>query len=77
MGEYTLADTLLIESLPPFQQKFVGREPQAGYGLNLLALVATTSLFVMVTLLTRKRDPKRKTFAHKAAMSALRTEKSA
>lgn len=77
MGEYTLADTLLIESLPPFQQKFVGREPQAGYGLNLLALVATTSLFVMVTLLTRKRDPKRKTFAHMAAKTTLRTEKTA
>lgn len=73
MGEYTLADTLLIESLPPYQQKFVGREPQAGYGLNLLALVATTLLFAMVTLLTRKRDPKRKTFAHAAAKLA-RTE---
>ncbi|MCB0998979.1 MAG: ABC transporter permease subunit [Acidimicrobiales bacterium] len=77
MGEYTLADTLLIESLPPFQQKFVGREPQAGYGLNLLALVATTLLFAMVTLLTRKRDPKRKTFAHMAAKTTLRTEKAA
>ncbi len=67
MGEYTLADTLLIESLPPFQQKFTGREPQAGYGLNLLALVATTLLFAMVALLTRPRRRKRTTFAHRAA----------
>jgi len=75
MGEYTLADTLLIESLPPFQQKFVGREPQAGYGVNLLALVSTTLLFAMVTLLTRKRDPKRKTFARAAANAALTSDK--
>jgi putative spermidine/putrescine transport system permease protein len=70
MGEYTLADTLLIESLPPFQQKYTGREPQAGYGLNLLALVATTMLFAAVSLLTRKRNPTRKTFAHAAAQHA-------
>jgi putative spermidine/putrescine transport system permease protein len=73
MGEYTLADTLLIESLPPFQQKYTGREPQAGYGLNLLALVATTSLFALVALATRKRNPKRKTFAH-AAEKLTRTQ---
>jgi putative spermidine/putrescine transport system permease protein len=64
MGEYTLADTLLIETLAPFQQKFVGREPQAGYALNLLALVLTTVLFVLISILTRKRNPKRKSFAH-------------
>jgi putative spermidine/putrescine transport system permease protein len=63
MGEYTLADTLLIESLPPFQQKFTGREPQAGYGLNLLALLVTTLLFVLLSVLTKKRSPKRKSFA--------------
>jgi putative spermidine/putrescine transport system permease protein len=70
IGEYTLADTLLIESLAPFQQKYTGREPQAGYGLNLLALVATTTLFALVALLTRKRQPRRKTFAHAAAKHA-------
>lgn len=74
MGEYTLADTLLIESLPPFQQKYTGREPQAGYGLNLLALLATTTLFALVALLTRKRNPKRKTFAHTAAKYGLAQE---
>ena len=66
VGEYTLADTLLIETLAPFQQKFVGREPQAGYALNLLALLVTTLLFVLISVLTRKRNPKRKTFAYAA-----------
>jgi putative spermidine/putrescine transport system permease protein len=64
IGEYTLADTLLIETLAPFQQKFVGREPQAGYALNLLALLLMTLLFVMVSVLTRKRNPRRKSFAY-------------
>lgn len=66
LGEFTLADTLLIESLAPFQRRFVGREPQAGYGLNLLALIATVSLFALVSLLTRKRDRRRRTFAYRA-----------
>jgi len=66
IGEYTLADTLLIETLAPFQQKFVGREPQAGYTLNLLALLVTTLLFALISVLTRKRNPKRKTFAYAA-----------
>ncbi len=57
VGEFTIADTLLIETLPPFQQQFVGREPQAGYALNLMALLATTLLFVLLSVLTRKRNP--------------------
>lgn len=55
LGEYTLANTLLIQSLPPYQEVFVGREPQAGYALNLLALAATTFLFVVLGFLTRPR----------------------
>ena len=66
VGEYTLADTLLIKTLAPYQQQFVGREPQAGYALNLMALVATTMLFPLISVLTRKRNPKRKTFAYAA-----------
>jgi putative spermidine/putrescine transport system permease protein len=66
LGEYTLADTLLIETLAPFQQKFVGHEPRAGYSLNLLALVLTTLLFLLISVLTRKRNPRRKTFAYAA-----------
>ncbi len=66
VGEYTLADTLLINTLAPYQQQFVGREPQAGYALNLMALVFTTMLFLLISVLTRKRNPKRKTFAYAA-----------
>lgn len=73
MGEYTLANTLLVNSLPPFQQQFTGTAPQAGYGVNLMALLATTLLFVMVSVLTKKRNPKRKTFAH-AAEKLTRTQ---
>lgn len=77
MGEYTIADTLLIESLPPYQQIFTGREPQAGYGLNLLALLATTTLFALVGIVTKKRDRKRKSFAHISAKLAASREPSA
>ena len=56
IGEYTIADTLLKETLPRFQRTFTGREPQAGYGLNLLALVATMSLFILLSLLIKKRE---------------------
>ena len=55
LGEYTLANTLLIQSLPPYQELFVGREPQAGYALNLLALASTTVLFAVLALVTRPR----------------------
>ncbi len=62
IGEFTIADTLLKETLPRFQATFVGREPQAGYGLNLLALLLTVVLFVMLSVLTKKRDYKRHAF---------------
>jgi putative spermidine/putrescine transport system permease protein len=70
IGEFTIADTLLKETLPRFQATFVGREPQAGYGLNLLALLVTTLMFVVLSVLTKKRDPKRKSFARLAAQAA-------
>ncbi|MDO8389790.1 MAG: ABC transporter permease subunit [Actinomycetota bacterium] len=70
IGEFTIADTLLKETLPRFQATFVGREPQAGYALNLLALLATTALFLLLSVLTRKRNPKRKTFEHRSAQLA-------
>ncbi len=62
IGEFTIADTLLKETLPRFQATFVGREPQGGYGLNLLALLLTIGLFVIVSVLTKKRDYKRNAF---------------
>ncbi len=70
IGEFTIADTLLKETLPRFQATFVGREPQAGYALNLLALLSTTALFLLLSLLTRKRNPKRKSFEHRSAKLA-------
>ena len=71
IGEFTIADTLLKETLPRFQATFTGREPQGGYGLNLLALIVTIALFVLLSVLTKKRDPKRKSFARMAADAAL------
>lgn len=59
IGEFTIADTLLKETLPRFQATFVGREPQGGYALNLLALLTTTVLFVVLSRVTRPRDRSR------------------
>ncbi len=58
LGEFTIASTLLKNTLPTFQRTFVSVNAQAGYGFNLLALVATTVLFAMLTLVTRKRGSK-------------------
>ena len=58
LGEFTIASTLLKNTLPTFQRTFVGVNPQAGFGLNFLALVVTTMLFALLTLLTRKRGAK-------------------
>ncbi|MDP2290607.1 MAG: ABC transporter permease subunit [Actinomycetota bacterium] len=77
IGEYTIARLLLIDSLPPYQRILVGTDSQAGYGLNLMALLATTSLFVLVSVLTKKRDRKRKSFAYAAARAASSQEPAA
>ncbi len=77
IGEYTIARLLLIDSLPPYQRILVGTDSQAGYGLNLMALLATTSLFVLVSVLTKKRDRKRKSFAYVAARAASSQEPAA
>jgi putative spermidine/putrescine transport system permease protein len=75
IGEYTLANLLLIQSLPPFQEQFTQREPQAGYGLNLLALLATTALFAIISLATRRRSPKRRQFSRSAVDAAPTTSR--
>jgi putative spermidine/putrescine transport system permease protein len=62
IGEYTLASVLLKQTLPAFQIVFVEREPQAGYGLNLLALLVTVLLFVLLSVLTRPRTSPRRPF---------------
>jgi putative spermidine/putrescine transport system permease protein len=59
LGEFTLARVLLKQTLPLFMFEYQQREPQGGIGLGLLALVATTLLFAMLTLLTRKRGAAR------------------
>ena len=58
IGEYTIANTLLKETLPRFQRTFTGRSPQGGYGLNLLALLTTVALFALLSALTKKRGPR-------------------
>lgn len=62
IGEFTIANTLLKETLPRFQATFVGREPQGGYGLNLLAILVTVALFVALAGLTRKRSQPKRAF---------------
>lgn len=70
IGEFTIADTLLKETLPRFQATFVGREPQGGYALNLLALLATTLLFIVLSRVTRPRDRSRHPYVPPADASA-------
>jgi putative spermidine/putrescine transport system permease protein len=62
IGEFTIANTLLKETLPRFQATYVGREPQGGYGLNLLAILVTVALFVLLNRLTRRRTTPRRPF---------------
>ena len=61
LGEFTLARVLLKETMPLFMFEYQQREPQGGIGLGLLALVATTALFALLSLLTRKRGAARPT----------------
>ncbi|MCU1397153.1 MAG: binding-protein-dependent transporter inner rane component [Acidimicrobiales bacterium] len=70
LGEFTIASTLLKNTLPTFQAIYVKREPQGGYGLNLLALVVTTGLFALLTLLTRKRGSRKSTAVVAVAATA-------
>ncbi|MFM7127283.1 MAG: ABC transporter permease [Actinomycetota bacterium] len=62
IGEFTIANTLLKETLPRFQATYTGREPQGGYGLNLLIIVVTILLFVVLNRLTRRRNAPRRPF---------------
>lgn len=62
IGEFTIANTLLKETLPRFQATYVGREPQGGYGLNLLAILVTVALFVLLNRLARQRATPRRPY---------------
>ncbi len=55
LGEYTMARVLLKRTLPAFMAQYQGSEPQGGMALGLTALVATTALFAVLSLLTRRR----------------------
>jgi putative spermidine/putrescine transport system permease protein len=59
LGEYTIANVLLRDTLPTFMALYRGREPQGGYGLALLALVLTTLLFALLSVITRQRGQRR------------------
>lgn len=58
LGEYTIANVLLRDTLPTFTAIYRGPEPQASYGLALLTLVATTLLFALLSVLTRRSGGK-------------------
>ncbi len=55
LGEYTMARVLLKRTLPAFMAQYQGSEPQGGMALGLTALVATTMLFALLSVLTKKR----------------------
>jgi putative spermidine/putrescine transport system permease protein len=59
LGEFTVARVLLKKTMPLFMFEYQQREPQGGMGLGLLALVATTALFALLALVTRKRGAAR------------------
>jgi putative spermidine/putrescine transport system permease protein len=59
LGEFTVSRVLLKQTLPQFMYVYQQSEPQGGIGLGLLALVATTALFALLSLLTRKRGAAR------------------
>jgi putative spermidine/putrescine transport system permease protein len=55
LGEYTMADVLLIEGFPRFLATYGGSNPQAKYSLSFLALIVTTVLFAVLGVLTRPK----------------------
>ena len=50
-----MARVLLKKTFPAFMAQYQQREAQGGMALALTALVATTVLFALLSLLTRKR----------------------
>jgi putative spermidine/putrescine transport system permease protein len=55
LGEYTIASVLLKRTLPQFTESYQKREPQGGMAVALLMILATTALFAVLTVVTRKR----------------------
>ena len=58
LGEFTIASLLLRNTLPTFLANYRSQEPQGAYALSVFILVATTLLFVVLNLLTRRRGAK-------------------
>jgi putative spermidine/putrescine transport system permease protein len=59
LGEYTLASLLLKNTLPVYMAQYQQRDGQGGMALALLALVTTTALLAVLTVVTRKRGQAR------------------
>lgn len=76
IGEFTIANTLLKETLPRFQATYTGREPQGGYGLNLLIIVVTILIFVTLNRLTRRPSSPRRPFQYSRATAETNQETS-
>jgi putative spermidine/putrescine transport system permease protein len=73
LGEYTIANVLLRDTLPTFTAIYRGPEPQGSYGLALLTLVTTTLLFALLSALTRTRAGKADV-ASSAALAGVKSE---
>lgn len=56
LGEYTMANVLLRDTLPTFTAQYRQREPQGGYGLAVLSLVLTIVIFVLISRFTRPKS---------------------
>ena len=55
LGEFTIASVLLKRTLPQFTASYQQRAPQGGMAVALLMILATTALFAVLTVVTRKR----------------------
>jgi putative spermidine/putrescine transport system permease protein len=55
LGEFTIASVLLKRTLPQFTESYQTREPQGGMAVALLMILATTALFAVLSVVTRKR----------------------
>jgi putative spermidine/putrescine transport system permease protein len=74
LGEYTMAQVLLRDTLPTFLQVFRGPEPRGSYGLALLMLLATTMLFAVLSVATRPRGRNKADKASAATIAAATDE---
>jgi putative spermidine/putrescine transport system permease protein len=70
LGEFTIASILLKRTLPVFQSTYRSDSPRGAYALSVLFLLGTTALFAVLTLITRRRDPKLTAVTDVAAAAA-------